>query len=278
MIARTLQRRIVLRTGDADVYAALRYLECEPEVEGDAPRDLEIRIEPEGGHFRVAEEEGPVTEHMTADAVVGYLHLRLFRLAVDERPESPLLHAACLRKEGRRLLLVGTEGAGKTTLTLRLRLAGYDIEGDENVFINAGSVIARPRGLRVKEGTLLQLPQIADRITQAPHLRDLNDRKIYNLDPRVLGGSWEIRSGPVHRIVLLRANHGGGSSIRPLAPLAAAREIMAEIGFPETGRGRAVAALANLTAGAKAFDLSLGEPVHAVALIDHLMAGDADHL
>ncbi len=273
MIARTLQRRIVLRTEDAQVYSALRYLECAPEVAGDAPRELEIRIEPYRGYYRILEQEVAVCELLTAEDITNHLHRRLFGLAIEERPKDLLLHAASLRRNGRRLLMVGTEGAGKTTLTLRLMLGGYDIEGDENVFVDTNGVIARPRGMRVKEGTLAQLPQVADRIAQAPHMVDGNGRKIYNLDPRFLGGRWQIQPGTVDIILLLHANHGGASSIRPLSPITAGREIMAEIGFPTLGRGRAVAALAGLTGRARSFDVSLGESTQAVGLIDRVLAG-----
>ena len=188
-----------------------------------------------------------------------YLHRRVFILSVEDRPQALLLHAACLRNAGRRVILVGTEGAGKTTLTLGLMLRGYEIEGDENVFVDGRGVIARPRGMRVKERALARLPEIADRIAAAPFLTDLYGRKIYNLDPRMIGSRWQIREGAVELVVLLRSNHGGASSMRPLGPLAAGRELMAEIGFPATGRGGAVAALAGLTARAQAFDLSLGD-------------------
>jgi hypothetical protein len=272
VIVRTLLRRIVLRTPDGDVHQALRYLECEPEIEGYSTHDLEIRIEPYAGRYRVIEDGGPPREELTPAAVVNYLHRRAFILSVEDRPQALLLHAACLRNAGRRVILVGTEGAGKTTLTLSLVLRGYEIEGDENVFVDGRGVIARPRGLRVKERALARLPEIADRIAAAPFLTDVYGRKIYNLDPRMIGAPWQIRQGAVDLVVLLRANHGGASSVRPLGALAAGRELMAEIGFPATGRGGAVAALAGLTARAQAFDLSLGNSAQALDLIDRLFS------
>jgi hypothetical protein len=274
VIARTLFRRIVLRTEDAEVHRALRYLECAPDIEGEAPREVEFRIERHRGYYHVFEDGRPLLDQLTADGIVQYLHRRLFVLAIEERDDALLLHAASLRKGERRLILVGTEGAGKTTLTLRLMLAGYEIEGDENIFIDARGVIARPRGMRVKERGLAHLPEIAAVIAQAPCMVNLHGQKIFNLDPRALGARWHIRRGTADLLLLMHANHGGASSIRRLAPLQAGREILAEIGFPPTGRGRAVAALASLTARARAFDLSLGEPAQAIALIDRLLEQD----
>jgi hypothetical protein len=275
VIVRTLLRRIVLRTEDGDVHQALRYLECEPEIEGFSARDLDIRIEPCGARerrYRIIEDGVAPREELTPAGVLQYLHRRVFLLSIEDRPQSLLLHSACLRNAGRRILLVGTEGAGKTTLTLRLVLAGYQIEGDENVFVDGRGVIARPRAMRVKERALAHLPEIADRIAAAPFLTDLYGRKIYNFSPAMTGAPWQIREGTVDLVVLLRPNHGGASSLRPLGALAAGRELMAEIGFPATGRGAAVAALAGLTARAQAFDLSLGNAPQALDLIDRLFA------
>jgi hypothetical protein len=274
---RTLLRRIVLRTDDGDLHQALRYLECEPEIEGYAAHDHDIRIEPHrgsagGSRYRIIEEGGEPREELTSSGVVQYLHRRVFLLSIEDRPQSLVLHTACLRNGGRRILLVGTEGAGKTTLTLRLMLAGYQIEGDENVFIDGRGVIARPRALRVKERALAHLPEIAERIAAAPFLTDLYGRKIYNLSPGMVGAPWQIQEGAVDLLVLLRPNHGGASSLRRLGALAVGRELLAEIAFPETGRGAAVAALAGLTARARAFDMSLGNSSQAIDLIDRLFA------
>ena len=270
---RTLLRRIVLRSEDPEVMHALRYLECAPEIDGFPPRDLDIRIESFRGRYRIIEDGVAAREELTPQCVLHYLHQRVYVLSIEDQPQALLLHAGCLRRGDRRILLIGTEGAGKTTLTLNLMMRGYEIEGDENVFIDIPGVIARPRALRVKERALAQVPEIADRVAAAPFMTDFYGRKIYNLDPRLLGKRWQIRQGAVDFVLLLRANHGGASSIRQLGPLAAAREVMAEIAFPATGKGSAVAALSALTSRARAYDLSLGETREAVRLIDRLFGG-----
>ncbi|MFM9597784.1 hypothetical protein ACKI1O_51825, partial [Streptomyces scabiei] len=83
----------------------------------------------------------------------------------------------------RRVLIAGSRGAGKTTLTLRLARAVYEVEGDEHVFIDADGVIARPRACRVKQTSLALLPDLAATIEAAPHYRDVQGRVIYNVDP-----------------------------------------------------------------------------------------------
>jgi len=50
------------------------------------------------------------------------------------------LHAACVGREGRGILLVGPSGSGKSTLTLHCLLRGFD-------FLAEDSVLVRPQGL-----------------------------------------------------------------------------------------------------------------------------------
>ncbi len=45
------------------------------------------------------------------------------------------LHAGCVAKEGRGLLLAGTSGSGKSTLTAALVRDGWDFLSDDTVFI-----------------------------------------------------------------------------------------------------------------------------------------------
>jgi hypothetical protein len=273
VIARTLRRRIALQTTDAAVDRALQYLLCDPEIPGRAAQDFVITVEARGDHYLILEPDQSERRRHTPEDVVDCLHQRLFDLSVTDGPSAPILHAASLRAHDRRLLLVGSKGTGKTTLTLRLVRAGYEVEGDENVFIGRDGVIVRPRGLRVKEASLPLIPEIAPIIARAPRFLDYRRQAIYNIDPRRIGASWRIEEGRVDVVILLRANHGGTSSIRQLPPLEVVQELMGEIGLPPTGRGAAVAAIAAVFSQARGFDLSLGDHVSAIRCIDRAMAG-----
>jgi energy-coupling factor transporter ATP-binding protein EcfA2 len=278
VIARTLSRRIAMRTADADAFRALQYLQCDPEIERDPPLDMTILVERYRSYYRIVEDEQPVAEQGTPRAVTELLHARLFDLLMEDYPTAPLIHAASLRRGGRRLLLVGAKGAGKSTLTLHLATIGYEVEGDENVFVTAKGVVARPRGMRLKDTAIHLFPHIAPILLAAPSIIGPHDQRIYNLDPRLIGSSWRIEHGPVDVVIMLRPNHGGYSSIRPLPPLALVREVMAESGLHETQRGSAIAALVNAIGSARGFDLSLGDHPGAVRCIDQVFASFPDLL
>jgi hypothetical protein len=212
---------------------------------------------------------------LDARSVIDYLHVHLFRCSIAERPETALLHAASLRQGERRLLLAGSKSAGKTTLALRLVQAGYEIEGDEHVLIDHAGVMARPRACRVKESALALLSDISSIIARAPSYTDETNGTIFNLDPSALGAPWRIEWGRADCVIVLRPNHGGASSIRPLPPSALVQALMSDIGLRETGHGASLAALAALATRAKAFDLSLGDHDGALRCVTAAMDDSA---
>jgi hypothetical protein len=205
--------------------------------------------------------------HDVADA----LHGRLLTLSLADFPSAPLIHAASLRRGGRRFILVGPKGSGKTTLALRLIQEGYDIEGDENVFVAQHTVVARPRALRVKAPTASFFPSLAEVLRLAPYYENGENLRIYNLDPRKAGArSWRIERGRVDDVVLLRPNHDGYSSLHSISPLILAREVIAESAFRESDRGAAVRNIIRVIGNARGFELSLGDLEGAISCLDSI--------
>jgi hypothetical protein len=273
VIARTWGRRAILSTSNAEVHQALRYLECNPETESEPVQHLAFSVEAYRSYFRILQEGQVIREQLTPQGVTETLHAELTILSLADFPDAPLIHAASLRRNGRRILLVGSKGGGKTTLTLHLIRAGYEFEGDENVFVTSSGVVARPRALRVKESAAFWLPHLAGALSAAGYYQSSSGLRTYNLDPRQAGASsWRIEQGRVDAAVLIRPNHGGFSSLRPVSSLNLVREVMAECGLPATGRAAAVAAITKAIGNARGFDLSLGDLTGAVAAIDRIDA------
>jgi hypothetical protein len=272
--ARTWFRRVTLCAAEPEILAAIRYLECDPEIAAPPVEDVVFSIERYRSYFRIVRNGELVREQMSPQGVTESLHAELMFLSLADFPAASVFHAASLRRGGRRLLLVGPKGGGKTILTFRLIREGYDFEGDEHVFVTPDGVVPRPRCLRVKESAAGLLPDLARLLATAPYYQCSPGPKTYNLDPRTAGAlSWRIERGRVDAVILLRPNHGGYSSARPLPPLEAVREVMQECALPETGRAAAIGAIAKTIGGAQAFDLSLGELDGAVACIEQLFQG-----
>lgn len=272
MIARTLSRRIELVTADTDVSRSLRYLECDPEIAVPPTENLTIFVESHRAYYRIVQNDKVLREQMTAKAVTDTLHAHLFILSLADYPTAPLIHAACLRRGKSRVLLVGPKAGGKTTLALRLIQEGYEVEGDEHVFVTPEGIVARPRGLRVKQSAASLLPDLAEALAAAPYYEDTLGQRIYNVDPRSVGArSWRIEQGHVDVVVLLRPNHGGYSSIRPVSSLMLMQDVMIECGLAATDRSQAVGLLTRFIGAAKGFDLSLGDLGGAVICLNKVV-------
>jgi hypothetical protein len=270
--ARTLSRRIVIRTTEQDVFKAVQFLECNPEIGAEPMADSVLTTEPFRGRYCIVEEGREVKEVFGLRSVVDHLHGRLFSFSLQARPLAGVLHAASLRRGSQRVLLAGSQAAGKTTLALRLIRAGYDLEGDEHVFLERDCVIARPRACRVKETSLALLPPgIAEVIASAPAYVDDHGAVTFNVDPRMIGGSWHIEKGNVDCVIVLQPNHGGYSSLRRMPPMMVAQALISELGMRETDRGASIGAIAALVSRAKGFDLSLGDHASAVKCVDRAL-------
>ena len=256
-----------MQTSDEAVFQALRFLDCDPEIVGEVAKESLWTIEPFHGRCRIYEEGIEIGETYVGNPLTDFLHHRLFLRSLAARPNAAALHAASLRRHGRRILIAGTQGAGKTTLALLLIRAGYDFEGDEHVFLVHDCVIARPRACRLKETSLPLLSPFVNNIASAPAYVDDQGLKVFNLDPRMIGGSWRIEQGDADAVIVLRPNHGGYSSIRCMQPMALAQALVSEMGLRESGRGASIGAVAKLVSKAKAFDLSIGDPETALACI-----------
>ena len=268
IVARNLDRRFLLRTEDAALAQQLGFLACDPDIVGRPPLDTVVTIDRRGDSIFVTEEGAEPKQLYCPTATLEFIHMQLFGHAIAERPHATLIHAACLRRDGRRFLLAGTKGAGKSTLTLQLIQAGFEIEGDEHVFIENGRIVARPRACRVKEESLPYLPKIAAAIEASPCYRNYDGQRIFNVDPRRLGVDWRIEEGEVGHVFALHPNHGGYSSVRQMSPSMLVHFLMPETGWRTSERGRSIAALAELARHAKGFDLSLGDHATAIQCIN----------
>ncbi|HQT64789.1 MAG: hypothetical protein B7Z75_06485 [Acidocella sp. 20-57-95] len=265
-------RLYAIELADPAWRASIGYLACHPHVEGGLAENITLSIRPNGPFVALCENGKPPRNFAAIDEVREHLHGRFF---LESMPvDRPLLHAACLKYKDRRVLIVGPKNAGKSTLTLALGLAGFAIEGDENVLIDLHGVTARPRACRVKESSFSVLPILAPLTENTAFITDFHGRKIYNVPPDLLGQPWRIATGKVDLIIVIHANHGGMSSIRPLPPLGLTQEIMAETAFPAAGKALGVAAIARMVSGAAGYDLSSGDLWGAVACIKAVLSAE----
>ncbi len=111
------------------------------------------------------------------------------------------LHAACVGRDGRGLLLLGDSGSGKSTLALHCLLGGLDLLAEDAVFVRNSGLLATgvPNYLHLQADALDYLDDAAPRrwISQAPVIRRRSGVEKFEVDlrtgcGRTIGGALRL--------------------------------------------------------------------------------------
>lgn len=258
IICRTLKREYRLYPPDAETAAQLSFVAAEPVLPDTDLAPVEVEVRSRDGFLVAVMPDGEVIEG-TPGHLVNSMHRVILADLVDGDPGAPFIHGATLVIEGRRLLMVGHKGCGKSTLALHLALAGHIVEGDEHLLVREGEVIARPRTLRVKDGSLPLIPGLPEAVWQSPSIINWDGVAIRAISPGLGQRDWVIRAGTLDAIVYLVANHGGRSAARPIATNDAFGRLMGEIMLPPKGVAAAVGRLRRTATSVPAYQLLLGD-------------------
>jgi len=171
----------------------------------------------DGREYRIAEGGRPVKVEYDALSALNFLHMDCFAQAYAALPpDTVFLHAASGRIAGRRFLLIGESGVGKTTLILHLARQGATAEGDEHVALTPRGVVAVPRRFHVKSPSFAELPWLEGEAGRLPSFDNGNGTRIFAVAPSELGFAWDIRCGPVDAVFFLESNHGGQPRIEAI--------------------------------------------------------------
>jgi hypothetical protein len=142
-----------------------------------------------GGRRAVRETDRGISEF-----VYGALHDRVIELAGAQGWTR--LHMALVELGGRYIGIVGPSGVGKSTLAVAAARLGAKVHGDDVVFIRDGRVVALPRPLHIKEGTVGLYPFIASFATRLDY-----SPPVYVIDPAEMG--WDPPRRSVTRLDFL---------------------------------------------------------------------------
>lgn len=261
LVVRTLHREFRLQCPDAETADALAFMTIAPEIPGAVLEPVPVAIHRHQGFLQMEMPRGEPVEG-TAAHLLAVLHRLIRDDIVQSEPRAALVHGASVvhpQRPETRILIVGHKEAGKTTLALKLIEAGFIVEGDEHLVVRPTDVIARPRTLRVKSGSLPFVPALEPRIAAMPFVPTWDGNRIYAVPPDIGGASWVIRPGTVAHVVFLEPNHGGWSSLRPIAPGEAFRRILPETLLPDAAVALAAARLRGLVTTAQTWRLSVGD-------------------
>lgn len=178
----------------------------------------------------------------------------------------PAIHAALLAKEGQGILLLGSPGAGKSTLALMLLGCGYYYGSDDVALIkDGGAVDGVPLAPGLKEGAWPIAESLGAPLTPSPgHGRPDGQRvRFACIDRAMLTGSCRVGM-----IVNLHRRDGVAPERRHMTTEEALSALIRE---SHSGSGRCsvetMAALAILVRGASCFHLHYAEAAEAADLI-----------
>jgi HprK-related kinase A len=97
-----------------------------------------------------------------------------------------LLHASCVEKDGRAIVMTGESGSGKSTLAAMLGERGWRLMGDEFALLDpdSGRVFAFPRLVSLKNQAIGVMEAVAPAERFGPLLKDTPKGAIRHLVPR----------------------------------------------------------------------------------------------
>ncbi len=148
------------------------------------------------------------------------IELAVFTLAARVQELMPL-HAACVGRGGRGLLLIGDSGAGKSTAVLHCALRGLELVAEDSVFVAPRPLLATgvANFLHVRGESLRFLsPADARLIRRAPIIRRRSGVRKFELDLRWRRFRLAPRPLEIAGLVALAARPAGGE--RLLVPMA----------------------------------------------------------
>jgi hypothetical protein len=169
------------------------------------------------------------------------------------------LHGGLATIAGRRVVLVGDAGVGKTTLLLRLLHDGHVVEGDEMVLTKDGEAMAVARNLHVKQGTAALVPELARNWDSLPATATSAGATIRAFSPSDAGFGWQLALAPVDVAVLLVADHGERASTRPLTSVELVRGFVDHAAAASESRPALLRALSSLLGQAGGIELTVGD-------------------
>jgi len=227
--------------------------------------DMEIRRSTDG--FRIIDDK-EVYETTSAPwdfiyTLMGRIHSRAF----DDLPRYVRMHAGCAEYQGKRGLVAGDKGAGKTTLMTYLLLAGFRVDGDELVLFDENKSVPFPRRFHIKAPSLDLVPQIRPVLNNRLYLESDVGVKIYSFAPSDAGFDWLIEKKEVRLLFYLQPDHNGKTRIEKYPKYLMAQKLMPLTFFSEKDDHQKIKKLCDIVDNSLCFQLKIGNLDHAVTVI-----------
>jgi hypothetical protein len=186
------------------------------------------------------------------------------------------LHAACVGRGNRGILLMGPSGAGKSTVALQCLSAGFDFLSEDSVFVAPETMMATgvANFLHVRADSLRWLESSAEaaRIRRSPVIQRRSGVKKFEVDLRRHPFRLAKSALEIVAVVFLSPQSAGvGGLLKPLSKTKLLKKMAAEQAY--AARQKQWAVFANNASRIMAFELRRGRhPQDSAAALKSLLA------
>lgn len=183
-----------------------------------------------------------------------------------------LLHASCVEREGRALLMSGHSGAGKSTLSALLGERGWRFMGDEFALLDpaTGLVSPFPRPVSLKNGAIAVMAGEVAGSRLGPLIPATPKGDIRHLRPPA--DAIARMDEPARPALLLFPQFGQAEDVRPVGAVEAfVRLTQASTNYVALGE-TGFAALTTLATGVPAFGIDYPDTAAALRLVETMWA------
>ncbi|MGH9291703.1 MAG: hypothetical protein ACRD0B_00305 [Acidimicrobiales bacterium] len=207
-----------------------------------------------------------VLSDVLAFEVFHFLLWDVSQRAISSENEHLALHAGCVVRGGRGLVLPAPSGSGKSTLTAGLVAAGCDYLSDEVALLDLSTGMLRPfpRPLGMSQRAIGFLPGLEGRL---PPELTIGDRPEGHVPPAAIRPN--PLGGPCELAYVIVPEHVPGGPTR-LEPIRRSEAVLAMVGNAfNFGRfkGAGLVALGPILQGVRPYRLRMGDLEEAVALV-----------
>lgn len=229
-------------------------------------------IVPEGEGYRIIEDgAGPGQNVPSLMDMINRLLALVHAKALSHFEGTLRIHAGYGEREGRRFIVVGDKGTGKSTLMMKLLLGGFRITGDELVLVKDGEAFPFPRKFHIKEGSVPLLPEMAGLFETLPWNDTTYGQKMFSFSPMDIGREWKVDAGKIDAILHLEPNHGKKTYIEECPKYRMVERVMPMTYLSETEDHRKIPEVCRIVDEADCYVLGIGHLEGAVDALHRKM-------
>ena len=237
-----------------------------------ASRTLTIEVLKKEGAYVVIEEGEVLVSSPDAERITLYLHELINYRISGYMSDLIKVHAASGSLKGKRFLLIGDKGAGKTTLITRLLFEDTAVYGDETVLLQGEAVLPFPRKFHLKEGTLSLVPQLVPICENLMRYPAYYGGRFCFFDPTDAGCDWRITKGQVDALFYLEPRHTERTDIERCPDWLMVQKLLLQASDFASNPEAHIGQLCHLVDASENFICYLGELDRAVLLLKDLLA------